>query len=65
MYNFPCNAEKERCYKHLDSQMHIQAKGKYVYKNKKDVLTPASVAMGFPRRLNSDSSSIIVLLIRD
>lgn len=29
------------------------------------LLTPASVAMGFPKRLNSDSSSMIVLLMSD
>lgn len=34
-------------------------------KESKKFLTPASVATGFPRRLNSVSSSIIVLFIRD
>lgn len=28
-------------------------------------LTPASAATGFPKRLNSDSRSLILLLIRD
>ena len=34
-------------------------------KKQKQKLTPASDAIGFPRRLNSPSSSLIVLLIRD
>lgn len=39
----------------------------YIYAKigKQRTLTPASAAIGFPRRLNSDSSSAIVLLIRD